>query len=243
MHHIPKPQDQARILAKALKNLNVDVKHQDALELIAKVMGHKNWKTMSAAIDATPAVAPSAAIPHTIPDILGPADGDVYEALVTVDMTLSARIKVRADSPEEAQTLLREAGAAQYPRGFEVDENYRGSCDFYLGDPDDITNLSEVEYSSEGNHYGSATWADERYSYKLEISRSEPDNSDEDESSNCTLTLTISAENGVKVTLEDDDYEIHNDDLAEWLEEACDEGDFDDKIDDLIEKLEKKLSK
>lgn len=249
MHHTPMPQDQARILKKELEDFNIDVKHQDALQLIAKVMGYKNWKTMSAAMVAAPvAAAPApAVIPHRMPDLIGPADGDIYEALVTVDMTLSGRVKVRANSEDEAKSLFGQAGELQYPHGFELDEgNYRGACDFYLGDSDSVENLSgvepEIEFDGQGGYYGSATWTDERFTYKIEISRDNPDSSDEEEQSEATLSITVSDAAGNKVS-EDSDYEVHHDNLADYLEETLDEGDFDDDLDKLVGQLEAKLNK
>ena len=246
MHHIPKPQDQARILENALKEMGTSVEHQVALQLIAKVMGHKNWKTMSAAVGSVPQMAPSVAIPHRLPEMLGPEDGDIYEALVTVDMTLSGRVKVRAYSEDEAKALFGQAGEAQYPHGFELDEgNYRGACDFYL-DSDSVENLTgvvrEVEFDGQGSYYGSATWTDERFTYKIDVSRDNPDSSDEDEESKATLSITISDAAGNNVS-EDFDYEVHNDNLADYLEETLDDGDFDEDIDKLVAKLEEKLSK
>lgn len=141
MHHIPKPQDQARIVKSELRAMNLVIPHQDALELVAKVMGFKDWKTMSgSALELALPTAPNLQMPtRTAIPLIGPEDGDIYEGLVTVDMTLSARIQVRAYDKEEAQRLLREAGHAQYPTAFEVDDgNYRGPSDFYLGDSDAV---------------------------------------------------------------------------------------------------------
>jgi hypothetical protein len=247
MHHIPKPQDQARLLEKALKDLNFTVKHQDALQLIARVMGHKDWKTMSAAIASTPEFAPvvvASAIPHTLPAMLGPDDGDIYEGMVTVDMTLSGYVKVRAHSREEAQQLLREAGHAQYPHGFEVDDgNYRGPSDFYLADPNAVENLSEVVFDRDGDFWGNAKWKGERFQYEIDMSRDEPDSSDEDHWAAVSVTLTVSDSTGTKVTEDITDYEVHNDNLAEWIEECIDNGDFDEQLEELAEKLLQKLKK
>lgn len=248
MHHIPKPQDQARILETALKAMDIRLPHQDALQVIAKVMGYKDWKTMSAASKESLAVVEAAPVveraPASEPEIRGPADGKLYEGLVTVDMTLSARIQVRAYNEAQAQELLCEAGHAQYPQGFEVDENYRGSCDFYLGDPSAITNLSlgEVEYESDGDHYGRAEWQDERFTYKIIMSRPNSDCSDEEEWSKVEVTLVVEDESGTKVSQEVPDYEVHTDNLGDWIEECIDNGDFDEQFDALVERLEEKLN-
>lgn len=245
MHHIPKPQDQARILETALKAMNIRLPHQDALQVIAKVMGYKDWKTMSAAGKEALAIVEAPAVvervPAREPEIMGPEDGDLYEALMTVDMTLSARIRVRAESDAQARELLSQAAAEQYPQGFEVDENYRGSCDFYLGDPDGVTNLSQPEIETEGDHYGRGDWQDERFTYKIIMSRPNSDCSDEEEWSKVEVTLVVEHESGAKASKDVQDYEVHGDNLGDWIQECIDEGDFDEQFDALVEQLEEKL--
>lgn len=247
MHHIPKPQDQARILETALKSLDLHLPHQTALQVIAKVMGYKDWKTMSAAskealaiVEAPPVVERA---PAREPEIRGPADGKLYESLVTVDMTLSARIQVRAYDEAQAEELLREAGHAQYPTGFEVDENYRGPSDFYMGDPDSITCLTpgQVEYDSDGDYWGTASWEEDGLSYKICASRPNSDNSDEELWAEVEVSLHVTHANGVTVAKTLTDYEVHSDNLADWIEECIDNGDFDDEFSALDTELDKKV--
>lgn len=72
-------------------------------------------------------------------ELTGPADGSIYEGIVTVDVSMSATLRVRAKSVEEARELLCAAGPANYPASFQVDEgNYRDAGSFYLGDEDSV---------------------------------------------------------------------------------------------------------
>jgi len=248
MHHIPQPQDQARILKKALEKLNLDIKHQDALQVIAQVMGHKNWKTMSAAAAAP---IPPAPIPVAEPDVeiplWGPADGKVYEGLVTVDMTMSGYVKVRAHSLAEARQSLRNAGHAQFPRGFEVDEgNYRGPSDFYLGDEDGVTREGKPapEITTEGDHFGMADWKEDGLEYRIAMSRVNPDSNPEEEDdaegedswSAVEVTLRLMNSAGVFVTKVITGYQVHSD-FADWLQVCINEGDFVEDFEELIAEL------
>ena len=255
MHHLPKPQDQARILKDALKALNLGVKHQDALEVVAKMMGFRNWKTLSAtSLEAETSSPPGATPKAEEPVVLkGPADGDIYEAFVTIGeagVTMSARIQVRAYSLEDARELLPVAGFAQFPKGFEIDEgNWPRSSEFYLGDPNDVENISnpgsgdtiEVEFDHHGEDWGSAKWSEGGFDYLIMMNRLEPDNGgDEDAWAQCEITITVSRD-GVKCEEVIKDYECHRDNLAEWLEECWDHGDFNEEILRLTEELKKKL--
>lgn len=247
MHHIPKPQDQARILEAALKSLNLNLPHQAALQVIAKVMGHKDWKTMSAASKEAPTVVQAPPVVEPAParaiEILGPEDGDLYEALMTVDMTLSGTVRVRAHNDEEARHLLREAAQQQYPQGFEVDDgNYRGPSDYYMGGDDGLVNLSQPEIEYEGDHFGRGDWKDERFEYKIIMSRSNSDSSDEADWGQVEVSLVVGVEGGVSVSKDIPDYEVHSSNLGNWIEECIDNGDFDDEFDKLVMQLEQKLN-
>ncbi len=49
----------AQTLRQAFKERSVSLTHSESLELIAKVLGHADWNTLSARIDASPKAAPS----------------------------------------------------------------------------------------------------------------------------------------------------------------------------------------
>jgi hypothetical protein len=49
MHQIPQPKEQARLLKAALATRGIKLDHQDALEVVATVMGFRSWQTMAAA--------------------------------------------------------------------------------------------------------------------------------------------------------------------------------------------------
>lgn len=237
MHHVPQPQDQARILTAVLNEFGIKLPHRKALEAIARVMGHKDWQTHSAAFEHEQAARNAKAT--ALQTILGPQNGDLYEALVTVDQTLSARIRVRAHDDEEAQRLLREAGAAQYPHGFEVDEgNYRGTSDFYLGDPSALENLSEPQFYDNDNFWAKATWQDEQFAYGIELTRSEPDVSNDERRAKVECLLSISRDG---CTVEQESRLSVYGHLETHLEACIAEGDYDEAFDKLRKRVLQQL--
>jgi hypothetical protein len=239
MHHVPQPQDQARILKSVLETFGIPLPHRKALEAVARVMGYKDWQTHSAAFTQEQAAKHAKA--QALQTIPGPADGDLYEALVTVDQTLSARIRVRAHSDEEARQALSSAGAAQYPHGFEVDEgNYRGTADFYLGDPDAIENLSEPELYDNDDFWAKATWRDEQFGYEIELSRDEPDVSNDERRSKVTCFLRLSRDGATQEQQSRLNVYGH---LGTYLEECIEEGDFDENFAKLTKRLTTHLRK
>lgn len=238
MQHQPQPKDQARILKAALNELNLGIKHQDALEVVAKMMGFRDWKTMSATFERVEEDKKAEA--RALSTIMGPEDGQLYEALVTVDQTMSATVRVRAHSKSEAEELLSEAGQAQFPHGFTLDDgNYRGVGDFYF-DSEDVENISKPEYDQDGEHYGTARWSDGQFDYGITLSRNEPDTSNEDRWAKCTVTLTVS-QGEVSVSKDLRGYECHDDEPASHLQDCVDEGDFDEDFEKLANKLKRQL--
>jgi hypothetical protein len=240
MKNVPQPKEQARVLKTALSQLGLTIKHQDALSVVASMMGVRDWPTLSASFEASEEHRQAAQ--KALSRIDGPADGDLYEALVTVDQTMSARIRVRAHSREDAQRMFGAAACAQYPHGFELDEgNYRGPSDFYLGDSDAVDNLSEPEIDTEsGDFSASATWRDDRFSFRIDLSRDEPDCSNDERRAKATETITVSlGDVNVQRTVRQSIY----DDLGDYLRDVLDDGDYDDVFDELAAKLERKLKR
>jgi hypothetical protein len=245
MKNVPQPKEQARILKAALAEMGVPLKHQAALGVVARLMGARDWPTLSAAFEAEQEqrAAQQRAVSQAMSAIAGPEDGDLYEALVTVDQTLSARIRVRAHSLEEAKGMFGSAACAQYPHGFELDDgNYRGPSDFYLGDSDAVENLSEPQFDEDGvsDYSASATWQDERFTYRVELSRDEPDCASESRRAKVTQTLTVTRE-GVSLSRESR-LEVYGD-LQDYLREAIAEGDLEDDLAALVAKFERQLQR
>lgn len=142
---------QAKKLVSMLQAHQGPVQYQDALELLAQLNGFKNWKTMSAAL--SPDKAPCAGaqpepaveetrglrlqVPgehHTFIQDSVPGTGFLYRVPITVDVTQTALVLVRAededDAIELAKTLVAEGGAPM-----ELDDsNYRGRADYYCPD-------------------------------------------------------------------------------------------------------------
>ena len=240
MKNVPQPKEQARVLKAALAQLGLKLKHQDALAVVASMMGVRDWPTLSANFEAAEEKRQTAQ--KLLSRIDGPSDGDLFEALVTVDQTMSARIRVRAHSLEDAKRMFGPAACAQYPHGFELDEgNYRGPSDFYLGDSNDVENISEPDIESGcGDFSASATWRDERFSFRIDLSRDEGDCSDDDRRAKTTEIITVSfGEVNVQRTKR---LEVYGD-LDDYLSDVLDDGDYDDVFDELTAKLERKLKR
>lgn len=108
---------QTEIMMKELAVLNVFVSKAELLGIVTK---------MAAVKDASPVQ----------PALQGPIDGDLYEGIVTIDVTMSGTVKVRANSADEARELLCTAAQSNFPQSFEVDESLFRN--FYLGDPDAV---------------------------------------------------------------------------------------------------------
>lgn len=69
-------------------------------------------------------------------------DAKVWEVPLTVDMTLSATIQVRAGDRSEAIALAKDFASTSGFGLFSLDEgNFRGARDFYVGDPDGVCEL------------------------------------------------------------------------------------------------------
>ena len=66
---------------------------------------------------------------------------------ITVDATLSARVRVRAPSEDEAVMVARKFVASDVGAGLlSLDEgNYRGESDYYCGDPMGVERISAAE--------------------------------------------------------------------------------------------------
>lgn len=142
---------QAKKLVSLLQAHQGPVQYQDALELLAQLNGFRNWKTLSASLSKESApgagVQPEPAVEetrglrlrvpdehHTFVQAYVPGTGFLYRVPITVDVTQSALVLVRAededDAIELAKTLVAEGGAPM-----ELDDgNYRGRADYYCPD-------------------------------------------------------------------------------------------------------------
>ncbi|MCC5611337.1 hypothetical protein LC612_32485 [Nostoc sp. CHAB 5834] len=201
MQTIPAPQDQARILMDELKSKGFTLPYQQALQAIARVMGYKNWKTMSALQagkpSATPAPAPSDESPAD--EVVG-TEGAVFLVPVSVEMSMTAWIKARGTSEEDAKQAAREHAAAIYPQGFELDDgNHRKLGDFYCGDAEMVLptedDFDTATLSVENNFgtLGSLEVTSRCGGLLLlaELQMLESDSSDDDRSAQGMLTVRI----------------------------------------------------
>lgn len=139
---------QARLLVRALAAQTGPLQYQDALEVLAQLNGHKDWKTMSALLERTPVpVECESEVPNGFPVIETnhqrfaqsevPGEGFLYRVPVCVDTSMSCVVLVRAKDRDEAidraRTLVSEGKAP-----LEVDEGiYRGRADYYCPDSSD----------------------------------------------------------------------------------------------------------
>lgn len=239
------PKAQARALKEYLQENGITVSHQTSLEAVAKVMGFKNWQTYSA--QKPQSAKPVAATPEVedFPVLGVPECGLLYEVPITVDYTMTANFKVRADSTQDAIDIAREFAQTVFPRGFEVDEgNYRGAKDFYCPDRDAVEptiTLTTEDFDdntiSVANNMGmsgefSISTTNEDYFLSAELNPEDPDNSDDDIRAKCTLTISLEygeeSEHIGTIVTKTVDYEYYGDDRArgDHLEEMFQDGEL-----------------
>ena len=237
MYHLPQPKDQARLLKAALKEHQLVVSHQDALEVIAAVMGHKNWKAFSAAFDNT--TAQQQVQQRALAAIAGPENGDLYECRITVDQAMSATVRVRANNLEEARDLFGRAACDQFPHGFELEKgSYRGASDFYF-DSARVDNISKVVYDTDNDDFSAtASWGDAHCGYCVTLTRAEGDCSDDERRSvvDVSITVTDAAGNMLSATSTSE----AGDDLRDFLRDEIKDGNFEATGKELKAKLLKK---
>lgn len=223
MHHTPSLKDQAVTLKQQLALAGITLAHQKTLPIVAAMNGHSSWD-IAVAHEQAQADA-KAVCKAAVAVVQGSPDGDLYQGMVTVDQTMSANIRVYAKSEEEAISRLSEAGRAQFPHGFSVDEgNYRGDSDFYIGDTSEVRNVSEPDINTDNDFSGDVTWQDKDFTYCVDMSRNEPDSSSDDRRAKVTALYSLKTPfSEVRATAK---HEAHSD-LRSFLEECLDDGSFD----------------
>ena len=192
MHHIPHPKDQAETLMALAQSRGWTLGKQDALEIVAQLQGFKNWQTLSASLDTNQKLKPEP-LRQKVP--VAPCRNKegklLYEANVTADTTMTARLAVWASSVDDAIGKLLEFGGKLWEEGspaFEHDEGNQDADDVYLGDEDDIEATSVLEIDGD-DMCASATWADERGAYRVWYTRDEPDHADDDRRNSVTISI------------------------------------------------------
>lgn len=130
---------------RLMKLLPTPVPYQEALEKIAQIHGYKNWQTFSAQLQNQETAAPVGMVP---PDLAEPeqatipGEGRLFRIPLTVDMTMSADIFVRAPDRFEAVVVARDFAVDNLQLFTLDDGNYRASGDYYCGDDDAIEELT-----------------------------------------------------------------------------------------------------
>ena len=144
------------------------------------------------------------------------------------------------ENKPKARQEFSEAGQAQFPRAFEVDDgNYHTQGDFYLGDVEAIDCVSKPEFDHDVNFCGSATWQDAEYTYAISMSRNEPDNANDAIRARVTGTLTLTNRVGQSQTKALKGLEVFSDNLADWIRDCMDASEFEDDFTKLKAKLRK----
>ena len=215
MQNQPEFKKQAAALRKYLKELGLELSHQHSLEAIAKVAGFKNWKTMSASTPVAPvAQSHSSESVGRLNEITGPLDGALYKVPVTVEVTETCWIELRAHNKALAIEAALNRAVYQYPKGFEADEgNTKKFDDFYCPDSDSIEVLEEgtaepvvlpqlgvsdfdadSKDGAENSGMRGEFWVDtfeQEYRLWAELNPHEPDNSNDEIRSKCDLTIRL----------------------------------------------------
>lgn len=232
MHKTPNQHEQIARMVNYFQQQGISVTDEQALHAIATALGYaKPSDYVATFMQVNAGVGPKPGLA-----LVGPADGRIYQALVTVDVTESAMVRVRAYNEEEAEGLFPEAAQLQYPHGFELDDNAPDLSKFYLGDPEAIFEDYPLEVYGD-SFSADATWTDSGRNYRIQASRDEPDNADDDMRAAVSLMLTITDATGKSVTNELNEFTVHDDSLSVWLEEAIGEGDFESHFEELLKNL------
>jgi hypothetical protein len=245
MHHIPHPKEQAKTLMQLAKARGWKLGNQDALEIVAEMLGFKSWQACSASIvESATQVTAEEVGPETR---VAPCDAKegkhLFAANVTADTTMTARLAVWATDRNDAIEKLIEFGGKLWKQAdsvFEQDEGNQDADDVYLGDEDDIEELSSLEIDGD-DMCACAGWADERASYRVWFTRDEPDHADDSRRSAVTVSLecTPNLKGAARVEKElagDAGYVCSEDNLRAELRHAVTEGDFEDEFDKLLKK-------
>lgn len=236
MHHAPDIKSKAAVLRKLLlDDFNLQLPLQRSLEYAARLDGHKDWQTASAALQVGASEDETAL--HVVPceDRTG---CDFYTALATVDVTMSAHIGVWAKNKGDAAQSIREHAQELYlaSKGFEIDEgNHRRACDFYMNDSLECVSKPEVE--GDDSYVDVMFQVDENYR-RVQLSRNEPDHARDDRRARVETTLTLSK--GVTSVSRTFRSDVHGS-LPSYARTAIDEGDFDDEFNRLGGRLQKAL--
>jgi len=152
----------ARRVGSHLAHHGAKVPHSKLLHAIAASIGETDWQVLTHRhAPATVETLPSPALETTPEDSalaqpkgqpFIPGTGFLYEVPVTVDVTASAFIKVRAATKHEAIALAREFAADGHIE-LEMDEgNYRRPGDYYVGDKDILEPLDDDEPPTPDDH-------------------------------------------------------------------------------------------
>ena len=94
------------------------------------------------------AQAMGADAPREQGDVPGDADAPEWVVPLAVDMSMSASIKVRAQHRDAAVSAVQAYACNHLFDLFDLDaENYRGPCDFYVPDVDEVRQVDGEEAS------------------------------------------------------------------------------------------------
>jgi hypothetical protein len=251
MHHIPHPKDQAEMLTAIAKVRGWQLGKQDALEVVAQLQGFKNWQTLSASLDASLKSKPEPLRPNVpVAPCRNKEGKKLYEANVTADTTMTARLAVWATDQDDAIGKLVEFGGKLWKHGdpaFEHDEGNQDSADVYLGDENDIETLSVLHIDGD-DMCASASWADERGAYRIWYTRDEPDHADDSRRNAVTTSIECTPNlQGAKLLEKelagDDGTSCSEGDLKSDLVRAVKEGNFEDDLRRLLDQATRALRK
>ncbi|KWU26329.1 glyoxalase superfamily protein [Burkholderia cenocepacia] len=231
MHHTPNLKSKAEILAQLFNEQGMQLAHQQALDFVARLEGFKDWHTASA---AQPKVPDDLAVALHIQPRADKSECELFTALATVDVTMSAHIGVWAADADEARGFVRSYAADLYRenKGFELDEgNMRRAADFYLNETPESVSTPEIEGD---NSYVDATYQVDEYDRRVQLSREQPDHSSDERRARVEATLTVSY--GVVSFSRTLKVSVYGS-LSSYARTAIEEGDFDEAFEALTARV------
>jgi hypothetical protein len=233
MHHTPNLKSKANILVQVFAEQGKQLPHQQALEYVARLEGFKDWQTASAALATSQNELEATLHIEPCDDKSG---CELFTALATVDVTMSANIGVWAEDAEQAKDFIQSYASKLYQEGkaFQFDEgNMRRSCDFYLNEKPEMLSAPEIDGD---NASIAATFQVDEYDRRVQLSRIEPDHSSDERRARVETTLTVS--HGVHSVSRTWKAAVYGA-LSAYARTAIQEGDFDEEFEKLTERVVK----
>lgn len=221
MTTVPDLLDQANALRAELSNRGLNLAQDEALAIVLRL------REMPSTSAAQPASANS--------ECLEPL-GDLYEALVSVNVPLRARVSVYAKTSEEADIALLQTAKAQYPIGFMAGPFIPKDCLEFILEPKSLPPGVTWSSSADSSVGTAAIWGDDDFAYEISVIAQPPKGERLEEGCPVTVTLRLSNKRDERLEKTLGSFTTGSN-LTDWLSAALKENDFLEYFDQMKEEL------